>query len=278
MNRRQSVLSALAALTPTTTKSADWKQKDPARLQAAAVAIAVSGKPADLADLARQLSDPAFLRRLDPEPGSLTRFAEVFQALSAHPSPATAALCLQVAQSSGFDALPSRWNFLLAALAAVRPMTADAARLFQKTGRSGFLEVNISLLAGNATPEALKVMESLFMDETQAVEQRINAAHWGILPNRLRPGVADSCGQILSGQSVSPRVKLAVVESLFDNRPAEWFGKRSPYPAPPAWTQATPEVRTAYAKVADIARRVPHLPAHVSKAIDDAMRQLAPGN
>src|SRR5205085_10057267 len=129
-----------------------------ARLQAAAVAIAVSGKAADLAELARHLADEAFLTRLDPEPGGVTRLAEVFRALAAHPSPATAALCLQVAQSNAFAALPARWNFLLAALAAVRPMSPAAGRLFLNTGRSGLLEVNVPLLAGNATPEALKAM------------------------------------------------------------------------------------------------------------------------
>jgi hypothetical protein len=275
MTRRRSMLTALAALATAKMNAADWKQKDPARLQAAAVAAASSGEAAELADLARQLSDSDFLHRLDPEPNGLMRFAEVFQALATHPSPATATLCLRVAQSKAFASLPARWNLLLAALAAVRPMSVESGRLFLKTGRTGFIEVNIPLLAGNASPEALKAMEALFLDESLAVEQRTHSAHWGVLPNRLKPGVAESCGRILSSPAVSPLVKLAIVESLFDNRPAEWFGKRSPYPEPPEWTRASPAVRSALVAVAGNARRLPGLPDSTGKAIDDAVRRLS---
>jgi len=117
-------------------------------------------------------------------------------------------------------------------------------------------------------------MEALFLDETQPVEQRINAAHWGISLNRLRPEVTESCGRILSGQTIAPAVQLAIVASLFDNRPAEGFGKRSPYPAPRPWTQATRTMRAAYVTVASAARRLPGLPDPVVKAINDAMRRL----
>jgi len=275
MTRRQSLLGAFTGLTAAVTNAADLRQKDPTRLQAAAISIVSSRNAANLSELARQLATAEFLRRLDPEPDSLTRLAEVFQALEANPSPATAALCLKVAKSSAFAALPARWNHLLSALAAVRPMSTESGRLFLEKGRTGFLEVAVPLLAANASPSALQAMEALMKDETQSPEQQIEAAHWGILPNRLRPGVAEACGRILATAQVAPAVKVAIAESLFDNRPAEWFGKQSPYPVPPAWTKATPAVRKAYVEAAGTARSLPHLPDRLTTAIDLTMRQLS---
>ncbi|MBI2690109.1 MAG: hypothetical protein HYX27_27705 [Acidobacteria bacterium] len=277
MIRRRNLPALFAVLAAGTARAADLNQKDPARLEAAAVAIAASGNGADIAELARRLADAAFLRRLDPEANDLTRLTAVFQALTAHPSPATAALCLRVAQSKAFAAIPARWNLLLPALAAVRPMNAEAGQLFVKMGRAGFLEVNIPLLAGNATTEALQGMESLLADETLRVEQRVSATHWGILPNRLKPGVVEACARVVGRLGVSPAVAMAIIETLFDNRPAEWFGKRSPYPTPPPWNQATAATRAAYRTLADTVRRRADVSARLRKVVDEAVLQLGKG-
>jgi len=112
MTRRQSVQRALAGLTAATMNSADLKQK--------------TSRPAP----GSRRGDNGFRqgRRMGGVSPAIIR-------LTTHPSPATAALCLRVAQSHAFTALPARSNFPLSALAAVRPMSADAGRLFLPTGR-----------------------------------------------------------------------------------------------------------------------------------------------
>lgn len=277
MTRRRSLLRVIGAMGAGAAAAADWKQKDPVRLRATAVAVAVSGDPAGLADLARQMSNRKFLRRLDPDAQSVAGLAEVFHALATHPKPATAALCLQVARSEGFGEIPARWNLLLPALAAVRPMDAESAKVFVETGRSGFLEVNVPLLAANACPLALGVMETLMADETLPAAQRISAAHWGLLPNRLTPGVVEACSRIVERKGLSSAVETAILESLFDYRPAEWFGKRSPHPTAPAWDRATPAAGAAYRSLAAAIRRRPSLPVRLRQAIDDSLSRLGGG-
>ncbi len=263
MKRRGLLALAGAAL-----GAADWKEKDPHRLRAAAVAVARAGKARELAELGRQLASEEFLRRLDPAPGSVEGFGAVFTELAAHPSAATAEVCLRVAGVAG--ALPARWNFVLGALAAVRPMSAEAARVFVKTGREGFVEVNVPLLARNGSPRALGAMETLLMDEGVRRESRVEAARRGIYPNRLRPGVAESCERMLGGT-----IRWAVVECLFDSRPAEWFGKRTPYPSPPPWSEASAAVRAALTRVGKKARALPDLPERLGRVIDGVLGELA---
>ena len=253
------------------------RDRDPARLEAASISIAASGDSAALADLAKHLGSRAFLHRLDPARGSVpevVHLGEVFRSLTLHPSLATASLCIALAANSEFTAVPARLNFLLNALAAVRPMEEPAAKIFRTASRSGFLEVNGPLLAGNASPRALGVLSELFRDESLDVAQRVSIAHWGLLPNRTNPDVVAMCARLLSAGGISHEVELAILESLYDYRARQWFGLAAGQPTPPPWSAASPAARDALKSLAAERLSRSDLPPALRAAIQNTLVQL----
>jgi len=246
------------------------RERDPARLEAAAVAIARSKDPAAIADLAKHLGQRSFLDRLDPPRASgpeLVRVGRVFRALAEHPSAASASLCIGLSNSPDFTALPARLNFLLNALAAVRPMSEEAAKIFRSTGRSGYLEVNGPLLATNASPNALKVMEELLADESLDAAQRVSVAHWALLPNRTNAAVVETCTRLLSAGGVSRNVQVAIAESLYDYQPRQWFGLASGQPSAPPWSAASGATKDLLRSLAASLLRRSDLPPELRTAI-----------
>ena len=217
------------------------RERNADRLEAASVAIAASTNATEMADLARHIGQRQYLQRLDPDNG-VTRLGHIFRVLAEHPSPSTESLCIEVAGSSEFNELPARMNFLLNALASVRPMSEPAARIFRSYGRSGFLEVEGPLLATNASPRALDVLAEFFKDDSLDVAQRVSMAHWGILPNRTNPDVVEMCGRVLRA-GVSRDVEIAILESLYDYQPRQWFSLRAGQPSPSRWNTASPAAR-----------------------------------
>ena len=217
------------------------RERDPASLEAAAIAIARSGDAKAIGELGRHLGRDAFLQRLDPARGAesgTARLGRVFGAFAEHPSPASEALCIGLAGNDDFMSVPARLNFLLNALAAVRPMSAAAARVFGETSRSGYLEVNGPLLARNASPRALEALQELFADEALDQEQRVSMAHWSLLPRRTDVAIVAMCSRLVVSGSVSLAVRVAIIESLFDYQPRPWFGLAAHQPKPPDWKSA----------------------------------------
>jgi len=253
------------------------RDTDPQRLETAAIAIATSSDPAAIAVLARHFGEPSFLKRLDPpqgSTGSVIHLGRVFRKLAEHPSPATAALCIALAGNEEFTAEPSRLNFLLNALAAVHPVSEEAATIFRDTSQSDYLEVNGPLLAKNASPRALDVLAELLANEELSAAQRVSVAHWGLLPVRTNPAVVAMCARLLKTRGLSHEVQIAVLESLYDYRPREWFSLRAGQPSPPSWKSSPAATREILTSLGTSSLRRTDLPLGLRKAIQDTLRQL----
>jgi hypothetical protein len=248
------------------------RERNPDRMEAASVAIAASTDAAAMADLARHLSQRGYLQRLDPGSG-VTRLGHVFRTLAEHPSPSAESLCIVAAGSAEFNEVPARMNFLLNALAAVRPMSEPAAKIFRSSSRSGFLEVDGPLLAANASPRALGVLAELLRDESIDAAQRVSIAHWGLLPNRTNPDVVAMCDRVLSA-GVSRDVEIAILESLYDYQPRQWFSLRAGQPSPPSWNTASPAARDALRSLAASRVGRSDLPPALRAAMENSLAQM----
>ena len=77
-------------------------------------------------------------------------------------------------------------------------------------------------------------------------------------------------------QGLAAAVDQAIVESLFEYRPAEWFGKRSAYPEVPAWKDAGPAVRNDYRRLGTMLLARPRLEGRARESIEKVMA-LLPG-
>ena len=252
-------------------------QRDPARLEAAAAAIAGSGDAEAIQKLATHLGQSHFLRRLDPgrnDQSDIDRLVHVFRVLTDHPSAATEVLCVGLARNAEFTSRPERLNLLLNALAAVRPMSNEAAAIFRETSRSAYLGVNGPLLARNASPVALKVLEELLSDGSLPTEQRLDLAHRSLLPVRTSSAIVSMCARVTVSRAISIEVRTAIAETLFDYQPRQWFGVAMNQPTPPSWKNASEPTLNALRTLGRTLLSQPGVPENLRNAIVKTLDQL----
>lgn len=252
-------------------------QRDPAHLEAAATSIVKSGDAKAIQKLAIRLGQRSFLRRLDPgqpEQSDGEHLLRIFFMLTEHPNAATEALCVGLARNAEFVSVSWHLNPLLNALAAVRPTSAEAAVIFRETSHSGYVEVNGPLLARNASPNALAVLEAILADERLDVDERIEVAHRSLLAVRTDAAVVEMCARVLARRLDSSRVRLAIAESLFDYQPKPWFGVAMNQPTPPDWKLADEPVRAALRSLGGTLLGQADVPASLRAAIRTTLAKL----
>jgi hypothetical protein len=216
---------------------------DPDLLEHSAIALASSKDATALARLQVMLASREFLARLDnlADPQQQTyRLRHVMQALEANPVPAVEELCVALADTEEFTAVSIRVNYLLAALAAVRPTSAKAAAVFRRTNHEGFFSINAPLLVANGSPLALEVFEAMIADRLVPAEERIAALRRSLVPHRTDLAVLSSAKRLVDSK-LERDVTIAIVESVFDYQPQQWFGRQGMPPTPPAWDAASPD-------------------------------------
>ena len=252
-------------------------ERDPARLEAASVVVASSGSAQAIQKLATHLGSRSFLRRLDPGKkgqSDIERLVHVFAVLAEHPSAATEELCVGLAHNAEFLSLPERLNLLLNALAVVRPTSSRAAAIFRESSHAGFFDVNGPLLARNASPLALAVLEELMSDETLDVQARVGVAHRSLLPVRTNSAVVEMCGRVTLPRVVAGPVRMAIAESLFDYQPKQWFGVVMNQPVPPPWSSANEPARNALRSLGKQLLGQSDVPENLRAEIRKALAQL----
>jgi hypothetical protein len=243
----------------------------------AAVRIAGGGDPIALRQLGDLLTTQELLARLDvlDDPQrSITNLSYVLGALTAHPTEATGRLCETLATNPVFLADDDRMLFLLPALAAVRPMTTGAEAVFRATNADGFFNSNGPLLAANGSERAVALLESMFADRSQRVDERASMAHEAILPNRTNVAIVRMVDRLWE-RPVEMEVLRALAESIFEYNP-EWYGKRRNPPVAPDWSTAPREARQAAAALGRKLSNRADLPASVRAAIQAATKSSTP--
>jgi hypothetical protein len=240
----------------------------------AAVRVAGSGDAAALRKLGDLLTTRAFLGRLDDtrEPqAAYSNLNQVFLALAANPSATTEALCLRVIAAAPFADDPDRPSFVLPALAAVRPMSAATAAVFETMNGRGLWGFNALFLATNGSERAVALLESIFANRAYRGDERVSVARESIVPNRTQPGIIAMVGRLVEGQ-VESDVALALAETIFDPEPDRWYGKRRNPPQAPSWKTASPEAQRASTELGRRLLTRKDLSATLRTAIDECKR------
>jgi hypothetical protein len=249
--------------------------RDRGALEAAAVELASSGDRAAIADLGQFLRAGDALARLDnlaSPPEKALHLSRVFAALQQHPSPATAELCLVVLRSPDFLADDDRKIFLLPALAAVRPMSESVLDVFRQTNAEGYYNLNALLLVKNGSPNALVLFEEMIRDAGIEPSQRVDALHSAVLPYRTQLAVFQAMNHLLDAD-LPDEVRVGVIETIFDNRSADWFGVRKFPPTPPPWETASDEALRLVLAMADKVRTRP-LPEPLAEAVNNTITRI----
>ena len=173
-------------------------------LEQAASSLARSKDSSDLTLLGQLLRDTRFLARLDdPTNSTIPYFRQVMAALAEHPDSRTADLCLALADDPLYQE-DNRLSPLLEVLAAIKPMSARSAALFQRTNEEGYVAYNARLLADNGSPAALKLLESMMLDKSVPMESRLQCLHISIVPRRMELPILGIADRILSRTSERP--------------------------------------------------------------------------
>ena len=252
------------------------ESRDSSQLSASALALASSEDDRAIAALADHLARGEFLDRLDDtsNPGlSTVHLRTVFRSLADHPTSATARLCERLYAEPDFRSEPIRINFLLHALAAVRPVSEASAEVFRAAHREGYASVSGPALVSNESPLALRVFEETVTGTVLDPPTIVDLLHSGLLPNRTRLAVLESCSRLLAGD-LDPDVRLGLVETLFDHKSRKWFGPVMSPPLPPAWDSAPDESLEFLVGLAQRVLASRDLDADRARAVRDTVAEI----
>jgi len=86
----------------------------------------------------------------------------------------------------------------------------------------GFTPLTIEVLVNNGSEPAIALLERKMADPGHAEEDKLDWMRSSILTHRNDLLLLKGCERMLTG-NLSPKMKLALVEVLFDYRPAEWY-------------------------------------------------------
>ncbi|MGA8313588.1 MAG: hypothetical protein WB755_26425 [Terriglobales bacterium] len=242
-------------------------------LEQAAISLAGSNDPSDLNLLGQFLRDAKFLARLDdPTNSAMPHFTKLMETLAEHPDSRTADLCLILADDPLYQD-DARLSPLLDVLAAVKPMSARIAALFQRTNQEGYFGYNARLLAANGSPVALKLFESMILDKGVPIENRVECLHISVVPHRMEAPILRVADRIFSRTS-ERALANGVIESVFDFQ-QRWYGIESDFSAPPPWTSASPDSLRAALQLAEKAEARPGLSPSLHKKVASARETIA---
>jgi hypothetical protein len=253
--------------------------RDPARLQAAAVALASSPRAGDHEALLARLRDPDFLRRLDSaaayrgSPKRL-RLAAVLTALGSNPAAGARRALIALAQSPSFNASAPRADLLIQACASLRPAPPEVVRFWDAHSRpdDGFTPLTIEALVQNGSAPALALLERKLADPRHADDDKRAWMLSSVLTHRNDPALLAACGRWLA-RGLAKRLKPTLVDALFDYRPTEWFSPATVLRPPPR-AEASPAARAELRKIGAYALRAVTLGERQRRAIRETLAGL----
>ncbi|MDI7259580.1 MAG: hypothetical protein QME90_06640 [Thermodesulfobacteriota bacterium] len=222
---------------------------DPKALKTAAEHLAASRQPEDHAALKPFLADSVFLSRLNTlkdydhlRPKHL-RLWWILDVLSRNIAPSAHRVLIELTASPAYnnDRMPSTAALLIQACARIRPAPPEVVAYWDRHCRpdDGYAPLTIEALLENRSPPALALLEKKMAESGHEDDTKIAWMHKSILPRRNDLAVLQCCHRMLTG-TLSPSLRPALVETLFDYRPGEWYTARSPVARPPRHLMTDP--------------------------------------
>ncbi|MFN0105579.1 MAG: hypothetical protein ACKV2U_26265 [Bryobacteraceae bacterium] len=236
-------------------------------LEVAATELASADDPAALDALGTFLHDAGFLARLDDldDPGrKMMHLSPVLLALIKHASPEIVPLCMGLINDPVFLADRDRKIWLLQALSAVTPMTAETAEIFRRANLEGYFGSCACLLARNSSPVALALFLSMMLEKEVEVEMRVDLLHEALVPIRNRIPIMEVVGRLAS-KNPGEELANAAIESIYDYQ-VTW---RSGHPErPPPWRSSASETLQYLVNLAAYLKSHFKLPESLQQAMD----------
>jgi hypothetical protein len=222
---------------------------DPRALKTAAQHLAASSWPEDHATLKPFLADTAFLVRLN-SPKDYDRLRPkhlrlwwILDVLSRNIAPSAHRVLIELTAAPAYndDERPSCADLLIQACARIRPAPPEGVAYWDRHCQpdDGYAPLTIEALLENSSPPALALLEKKMAEPGHEDETKVAWMHKSILPRRNDLAVLQCCYRMLTG-ILSPSLQSALVVTLFDYRPDEWYTARSPVARPPRHLMTAP--------------------------------------
>jgi len=253
---------------------------DVSALAAEGIALAQSADAADYERLAALLLDPAWLARLDPKELSLVTGPAGLQIGHVLRNAARRAPSVldRLAESPLYAEPGSRQIALIAAsVEAVNPGKPLVEFWHaQLDPEADELESTVSMLIGNQSKPAVALLEEAFTSE--AFDDGL--VFWwfrGPLLERRQDGpLLAMAERLLKPGKLSETRRFALVESLFEYRPGDWYVATEKPPEPPKRAKLSDASRRQLGVVADIALRAGLIDPVKRKRIDADLASASP--
>lgn len=213
---------------------------DPLELLRVSLALARSARADDLRALQPWLTQAEFLNRLDsPEEyaeagrGRL-RIKAVIEALAGNRAPAAGELLLALTMSPAYNAVLVRTDLLITACASIRPPPAGLIKFWDAHCKpfDGFTPLTIDALVVNGAVPAIELLERKFADPGHGEDVKRDWMHESILPHRHDVELLRGCRRLLA-RGLPADLRPALVETLFDYRPDDWYREHGVKRPPP---------------------------------------------
>lgn len=246
-------------------------------LMKAAFGLASSADSADHDALYARLIEPGFLDRLDSEDdyrdatARRLRVDRVVEMLARNPAASAQAAIDGIASDETFTSNPERVDALLRASVHVRPPSDALVAFWDRFSQpdDGHTPITVTSLIENGTPAAIALFERKLQDTSHEAEDKIAWMRSRVLPHRHDVPLLEGCQRLLRA-GLSPELRTALVEALFDYRPESWYKPASV--ANPPVEPPSDEASALRAEIARVALAEVSLDEAAREAVESARR------
>ncbi len=253
--------------------------RDSRELVKGAVTLARSSNPAVHKYLFDWLCKPDFLSRLDSaedyrQTGRRLRVVRVLEDLARNPAPSAKQTLVDLTQNATFISEPARVDFLIVYTAPVRPAPPQLVKFWDNHCQpdDGFANRTTHTLVVNGGEPALAVLEKKFADAQFDADEKLSWMRRSIVEHRNDVPVLLMCERLLAG-ALPVDLRPALVEVLFDYRPAEWYRPASVF-HPPDRAGAGPEAKAALRRIGKLALESVSLTARQREAVKLTLEEI----
>lgn len=212
---------------------------DPRALKRAAIGLAGSRDPDEVAFLGVELASGTLVEKLDSEEAyqgtwRRLRLARVMKTLMDSENPASDEVLFLLTLSEPFKSHTLRLQLLIHALRVVKPLRPEAIRFLEAHATPGnplAFDV-VETLSVNQTPEAMDLLAATLISR----HERKDKEAWMqqiIMPRRNDMPLLVFCERMFKEPQLSQDLKASLAEALFDYKPDDWFRDCNPPEAPP---------------------------------------------
>jgi hypothetical protein len=199
---------------------------------------------------------------------------QIVNALAGNPMPSAQRAFERLTTSKIFLAHDERAIALIRASARVGLPPPELVRFWDRRSQpdDGFTPTTIGVLVDNGSEPALRLLERKLAEAGHSDDEKKSWMHVDVLRHRNDPALLRACERLLAG-SLPKRLRPALVESLFDYRPGEWFKPGGGASAPPLAT-ATATARAELRKLGELALRTAGLAPPQKAAVSRRLKEL----